>query len=177
MQSPISLSFRAVLVARGTRGDPARTDGHPVREATALELPDAIRELLQVQDGEDPIKAYALGYRFISECEIASVLENLREMVEADGTLPPCFLEFIPFLRTDCKTDVGIFTLDSSFKPGEVVEYHYESGEFVSWAPSIASFLSLLVTPDGQPLPFGLEFPPVGRLSVDLASVLPWQPD
>ncbi len=78
----------------------------------------------------------------------------LREMVESDETLPSCFLEFVPFLNTDVKTHVGVFTQFSIVFPEAVAELHYESGEIILWADTIEGFISQLL----------LRQPPIGDL-------------
>lgn len=148
----------------------------PPRRAT-IDLPSEICSLLQVQEGEDSIKSFSLGYRFLSREAISESMSGLRVMVEEDDTLPPSFLDFIPFVHTDCKTDVGLFTQQSAFMPGSVVEYHYETGQLVHWANSIPEFLALLIAPDGTPTGFGLEYPSLGRAAVDLYDLTDWRPD
>jgi len=172
--SDIATLYEAVLRARGTMGFPGE-QGHPLR--ATIDLPDDICALLEVQEGEDSIKSFWLGYRFRSRSAISECMSGLRSMVEEEETLPPSFLNFVPFVHTDCKTDVGLFTQQSSFMSGSVVEYHYESGEFVHWATSIQEFLSLLITSEGTPTGFGLEFPSLGRSAVDLYDVIDWRPD
>jgi hypothetical protein len=170
----IETLYATVLHSRGTMGFPGETGNS---RPAAFDLPDDIRSLMQVQEGEDSIKSFGLGYRFLSSAAIAESVAGLRDMVEQDDTLPPAFLCFIPFVHTDCKTDVGLFTQQSPLMPGSVIEYHYETGEFVHWATSIPEFLSLLVTAEGTPTAFGVEFPSLGRSAVDLYDVTDWRPD
>lgn len=176
MAIPISDAYKQLLRARGTVA-PSATSGEslfPVDSYSAF--PKEVLELLAVQDGEDPFKALSLGFRFIGAQEIAETMANLREMVEDDETLPPAFLEFVPFLHTGVKTDVGVFTGRSGFVPGRVVEYHYETGEFVVWASNIETFLEGLLSSDSSLARVGFEFPCSGMSVVDLERAIPWQP-
>ena len=163
-----------VLRARGTDSPLATSATLPFTAFSAF--PKDVLELLSVQDGEDPFKALSLGFRFIGAQEITDTMTNLRGMVEDDETLPPAFLEFVPFAHTSVKTDVGVFTGKSGFVPGHVVEYHYETGEFVVWASDVATFLEVLLSSDSCSSMLGFEFPCRGMAVITLESAIPWRP-
>lgn len=175
--SALADTFEALLRLRGTLGLATEVESPSPIFGAFRELPGDVREILAVQNGEDPMKTFALGYRFLSEREILELSENLRTMVEVDGTLPPAFLEFVPFICTGCKTDVGVFTSGSEYMSGEVIEFHYETGELVRWSKGMLSFLAMLVGSAELESRFGKQFPPAEISQVELESVIPWQPD
>ena len=155
--------FISLLVGRGTRADGASNDQLLELSACHPALPPEILNLLRVQNGEDPMLTFGMGYRFLSTEEIAQYIRVLREMVEDDETLPAAFLEFVPFLHTEVKTDVGIFTARSDHFPREVIEYDYETGAFIRWALTVPAFVQALARGDGSYHRFGCQFPADGQ--------------
>jgi hypothetical protein len=131
--------FERLLMLRGTHGYPI--DAAIATTEDCGDLPKEICELLKVQNGEDPLRTLYLSGTFAGFAQIRQSLEMLRQMVEDDETLPEEFLGYVPFLSLVSKSDIGVFRADASIFPGEVVEYHYESGEVIRWGRSLESFM------------------------------------
>jgi hypothetical protein len=138
-------TFERLLDRRGTRGYPARFAQHKVDDVDPR-IPKEVGDLLRVQDGEDQLRTYSLGFAFAGVGQIQSLLTTLKEMVEVDETLPAEFLDFVPFLSTGLSSDVGIFKATSRVFPGEIVEYHCETGGLIRWTASMAEFLAGLLS-------------------------------
>lgn len=161
-------AYARLLERRGTRGAVARPADFAWFRERHGELPDAIVMLLSVQDGEDALLTFGKGYRFMSIANIGAAMVNLREMVEEDETLPPAFLQFVPFLHTEVKTTVGVFREPSMHASLGVIEYQYESGEFVRWSCSIEAFTLSLASAASPFHRLGSCFPMPGLDVVDI---------
>jgi hypothetical protein len=164
-------AFTRVLERRGTR----RPGASPTEIADLTkrqgDLPEAVLTLLRLQNGEDPTLTFGKSYRFMAADEVAESMKDLKVMVEEEETLPRLFLEFVPFMHTEVKTEIGVFRCARSGSPRGVVEYHYETGEFIEWSANIDSFIVDLAL--GEP-PFdnlGSHFPAPGLNVVDVSNV------
>lgn len=164
-------TFISLLECRGTR--------RLIQVDSAIEelinrhgaLPEAVVALLQAQDGEDPILTFRKGFRFMSARGVADSMDNLREMVEVDETLPRLFLEFVPFMDTEVKTVIGVFRQAPAASPQGIVEYHFETGEFVEWSRDVPSFIDGLYLRSGPCKMLGNCFPVPGLKLVDVTSI------
>ena len=132
--------------------------------------PAGLREVLVAVDGEWFPGGLVPHCRLAGVAEILTNRDDLGLMVREDETLPEYFLHFVPFLHTDVKSDVGVFTADSPVLPNRIVEVHYESGEAIVWDDSLHRFFArLMAPPPGDAIAaLGREFPVPGQTPVSL---------
>ena len=160
-------AYARLLSDRGTRRSGATEAEISALRARHGDLPEAILAMLRVQNGEDPMLTFQKGYRFVGATELREEMDGLREMVEVDETLPPAFLDFVPFLHCEVKSDVGVFRPSSGQAALGVIEYHYETGEFVRWSSSIEDFIESLAAAKEPFNRLGTLFPMSGLDAVD----------
>lgn len=147
-------NFGRVLARRGTRRLGDSEAGCGDLRARHEGFAESVLRMLAVQDGEDAALCVHAKYRFLSLLEIRASMDDIRDMVEVDETLPRAFLEFTPFLYTGLKTVVGEFKPRAGRKFLGVIEYDFESGKFARWSSCLDSFLHSLAD----------ESPPFDRL-------------
>jgi hypothetical protein len=135
--------------------------------------PAGLRELLAVFDGEWFPGELVPHCRFVGIAEILTDLDEIEGRVVGDEALPELFEHFVPFLRSDVKSDVGAFSADSPALANLVVEVHYESGGAVVWAESVDAFFARLLAedaPDDVIRTLGSVFPVEGVRVLDIHS-------
>jgi hypothetical protein len=133
--------------------------------------PEGLRDLLAAFDGEWFPSELVPHCRLVGVAEILTDLDSIEEMVVGDTALPECFEHFVPFLRTDAKSDVGAFTADSPILANVVVEVHYQSHGAVVWSESVDAFFARLLAADAPDDPIralGSAFPIEGTAVLDI---------
>lgn len=79
-----------------------------------------------------------------------------RRNFDGIASYPKCIENyFVPFIRTDLKTTIGVFTQQSPFMPGYIAEIFaqdinrcetYDSVDLILWADSLSTFLHAYIT-------------------------------